>query len=151
MNLVKYNPGLMHICPFITAIKFFLMSIYNTCISNTWIRYLLYFIKVCVIYVKNCQEYFSSFAARQCSRRGGDVRMRVLEGDRVDLIGLAVTVPKGSFLLWLEIKSVGPLPLTQFCSCAHLNRGYKEAFLTTFCPAVRSTIFCNCFYIFDFF
>lgn len=29
--------------------------------------------------------------ARQCSRRGGDVRMRVLEGDRVDLIGQAVT------------------------------------------------------------
>lgn len=37
--------------------------------------------------------------ARQCSRRGGDVRMRVLEGDRVDLIGQAVTVLKGSFLL----------------------------------------------------
>lgn len=37
--------------------------------------------------------------ARQCSRRGGDIRMRVLEGDRVDLIGQAVTVLKGSFLL----------------------------------------------------
>ncbi|XP_061175208.1 phenazine biosynthesis-like domain-containing protein [Saccostrea echinata] len=37
--------------------------------------------------------------ARQCSQRGGDVRMRVLEGDRVDLIGQAVTVLKGSLLL----------------------------------------------------
>nr|XP_022316162.1 phenazine biosynthesis-like domain-containing protein [Crassostrea virginica] len=37
--------------------------------------------------------------ARQCSRRGGDVRMRILEGNRIDLVGQAVTVLKGSFLL----------------------------------------------------
>ena len=39
------------------------------------------------------------FAARQCSKRGGDIQMRVRDDGRVDLLGRATVVLQGEIAL----------------------------------------------------